>query len=397
LKRLGIALLADWYCGWMGGANILASLLNGLLRAAPVQNAQVHVLMNASTLPQPLREQVVDFLPVPTSSLGVDGPLRCLVDGVPSLPHLLFYRDLRATLDVLGVDVIGPCGQDLGKEFPRPWFAYIPDFQHQYLPHFFTQADRIAREREFRAKVENAAGVFVNSATVAADIARFYPAAARATRIIRFPTAYPDVRSGFVDRRAEVLARHRQSAPYLLSCSQRWMHKQHEFVLSGYAEYLRSNPDSPLELLFTGEREDHRDPGYGRAVEELIGTLGLSTRVRHLGMVAREDQLQLIAGARALVQASLFEGGPGASGTFEAALLGTPVLASDIEPNRELHVGRTLLFDAQRTATLARLIATVDGEPDTAGREAPFDAEQIEFLQIASGITTIAAMRGAVA
>jgi glycosyltransferase involved in cell wall biosynthesis len=396
MKPFGIALLADWYCGWMGGANILAGIVNCLLKAAPAQEARLYVLMDAANLPEAIREQVVDFLPIPTDALSAEGPLRCFVDAAPALPNLLFYRDLPATLEALRVDVIGPSGQDLGAAFPRPWFAYIPDFQHQYLPHYFSQAERMARDREFRAKVENAAGVFVNSATVASDIARFFPGAARTKRVLRLPAVLPDVTAGLVDRRADTLARYGQSRPYLLSCSQRWMHKQHEFVLTGFAEHLRTYPDSPLELLFTGEREDHRDPSYGHAVEQHVDTLGLRGRVRHLGMVPREEQLQLIAGAHALVQASLFEGGPGASGAFEAALLGTPILASDIEPNRELPYGRTLWFDAQNSWTLARAIQSLGAPEVQASREPPFAAEDIAFLQVASGLSTIAALRAVI-
>jgi glycosyltransferase involved in cell wall biosynthesis len=396
LKPLGIGVFADWYCGWMGGANILAAFINGLLRAAPAQNAQVHVLLDAASLPEALRARVVDFLPVPTSSLNAVGPLKCFIDAVPTLQHLLFYKDLKTTLDVLCIDVIGPSGRDLGSGFPRPWFAYIPDFQHQYLPQFFTQTDRTDRDREFRAKIENSIGVFVNSASVAADIARFYPAASRTKKILRFPLIFPDVRSGIVDRRSEILARYDQSAPFLLSCSQRWMHKQHEILIVGFAEYLRDHPDSTLEMLFTGEREDHRDPNYGQAVEALVEELGLQSRVRHLGLIPREDQLQLISAAKAVVQASLFEGGPGASGTAEAALLGTPVLASDIEPNRELTVGRFHWFDPHRSTTLARAIATVGINDGDTCRSPPLDAEHIEFLATAGGLMTIAALRAAV-
>jgi glycosyltransferase involved in cell wall biosynthesis len=396
LKPLGIGLFADWYCGWMGGANILASLVNGLLRAAPAQNAQIHVLLDAGSLPEGIRAGVIDFLPVPTSSLNAVGPLKCFIDAVPALQQVLFYKDLGMTLDLLRIDVIGPSGRDLGSGFPRPWFSYVPDFQHQYLPQFFTQTDRMSRDREFRAKIENSIGVFVNSAAVAADIARFYPAASRTKKILRFPTVFPDVRSGTVDRRTEVLAKYSQSAPFLLSCSQRWMHKQHEILIVGFAEYLKDHPDSALEMLFTGEREDHRDPNYGQAVEALVGELGLQSRVRHLGLIPREDQLQLISAAKAVVQASLFEGGPGASGTFEAALLGTPVLASDIEPNRELTVGRLHWFDPHRSITLAQAIATLGTEEGDGSRFPPLDAEHIEFLQTAGGLMTIAALRTAV-
>lgn len=397
MKPIGIAILADFYVSWMGGANILGFMLGGMLRAAAAQNASVHLLLNARQLPAAMHNDVRDFLPIAAAKLNTDGPLRCLLDNLPDLPQVLFYKDLAATLGVLKVDVIGPCGDNLGADFVRPWFAYVPDFQHQYLPHFFSQAERIRRDTHIRSQIENAAGVFVNSATVGADIERFYSGAARGKPIHRLPQVYPDVAGGFEDRRAQTMLRYQQAAPYLLSCSQRWMHKQHEFILAGFAEFVRNHPASPLQLLFTGEPGDHRDPGYAPAVEALVDQLGLRPRVRHLGLVPRADQLQLIAGAQAVVQASQFEGGPGASGTLEAALLGTTILASDIAANRELAFGHTRFFDGQRSNTVAAAIAAL-GEPrDEPHRHRPFDLEQIEFLSTASGLQTIAALRAALA
>lgn len=395
MKQISIAFLGDYYISWMGGANILGFLLNGMLRAAPAQNASVHLLLSARQLPPAMQRDIRDFMPIPVARLAADGPLRCLLDNLPGLPHVLFYKDLPATLDALHVDVIGPCGDNLGPAFVRPWFAYTPDFQHQHLPHFFSQAERTRRDAHFRAQIENADGVFVNSATVAQDIARFYPGAVRGKPVHRFPQVYPDVASGFADRRADTLARYGQSTPYLLSCSQRWLHKQHEFILAGFAEFVREHPHSPLQLLFTGEASDHRDPAYAPAVEALVDQLGLRPRVRHLGLVPRADQLQLIAGAQALVQASQFEGGPGASGALEAALLGTAILASDIAANRELAFGSSRFFDGLRSTTLAQAIDALGQPRDEAHRHLAYDIEQIEFLTTASGLQTIAALRAA--
>lgn len=393
MRPIGIALLADFYTSWMGGANLLSFLVNGLLGAAERQQARIHVMLDARGLPAPVREQVRDFLPVPVSAMATDGPLRCLLESAPRLTEVMFHRDLRATLDALSIDVVGPCGDDLGADFPRPWFGYLPDFQHQHLPQFFSADERVRRDQHARRLVENASGLFVNSASVAADVARFYPGAARGKAVHRFPMVFPDLSAANPAQRAATLERHRISGPYLLSCSQRWMHKQHEFVLAAFAEHRRDHPRSPLQLLFTGEASDHRDPGYAPAVEALVDTLGLRAHVRHLGMVPRAEQLQLVAGAQALVHASLFEGGPGASGTLEAALLGTPVLASDIAPNRELAFGQVRWFDPHRTTTLAHAIGGLASDPPA--RDAPFDADEIASLAAASGLQTIAALRAA--
>jgi len=398
VRPFTVAFVADYFVGWMGGASLLGCLLGGVLRASPLQGARVHVLLSDRVLPAAMRQQLPATVAVPAVQFrGHGGPLSVLAAALPEGAQLVLYKDLRTTLDALQVDVVGPCGFDLGAELGRPWFAYIPDFQHQYLPEYFSQDERMRRDAQFRTLVENAAGVFVVSATVAADIARFYPGAARSKRILRFPQVYPDVSAAFTDQRADTLARLGLRSQFILSCSQRWLHKQHDLLVAGFAEFLQSQPGSPLHLVFTGETHDHRDPGLAARVDAQIDSLGLRSRVHHLGLLARADQLQLVAAAHALVSASRFEGGAGASGTLEAALLGTPIVASDIEPHRELGFGRAVYFDVARSRALAQALVSL-GEPVAGPARAPlFDAPQMDLLLTASGVQTLAALRAALA
>lgn len=394
MRPFSVAFLADYFVSWMGGATLLGFVVDGVMRAAEAQNTRVHLLLSAQQLPEALRREVRDFLPLPRAQLNAEGPLACLLDNLPALDVVLFYRDLDATLDALGVDVIGPTGQDLGTQQRRPWFAYLPDFQHQYLPRFFTQRERQFRDGQFRALLENSTGLFVNSGTVVADLERFYGGAARSARVLRLPQMYPDLSGALDEREAEVRARYGLERPFLLSCSQRWLHKQHEVLVAAFAEHRARHPGSALQLVFTGERSDYRDPTYADAVDALVAELGLAEHVRHVGLVPRADQLQLIGAARALLQASLFEGGPGASGTLEAALLGVPIVASDIGANRELQFGNSRFFEAGQPKALARELARFeDAGADAVRREAVFDAEQIEYLRLASGLQTIGALR----
>lgn len=394
MRAFSVAMLGDYFTSWMGGANILGAMVHNMLQAAPAQNASVHLLMRHTQLPEALQHEVQDFMPIPREKINASGTMGCLLDHLPQIEHVLFYRDLPRALEALNVDVIGPTGENLGPSFTRPWFAYIPDFQHQYLTRFFSQRERMQRDQHFRALVENSAGVYVNSTSVANDIQRFYAGAAQTRRVLRLPQLFIDVSTdgGSVSEVRDRMGIHR---PYVLSCSQRWLHKQHEVLIGAFAKHLETHPDSQLDLVFTGERSDYRDPSYAEAIQSLIERLGVRDRVHDLGLIERRDQLQLIAGAQALLQSSLFEGGPGASGMLEAALMGTPILASDIDANRELSFGRIRFFDRQNAQSLASLLPLVDGHDGTAERDPPFDAEQMAFLSIAGGLQMLATLRGA--
>ena len=389
---MSVAFLADYFCAWMGGANILGFVLNCAQRAAPIQNARIHVLISARMLPEATRAQINDFLPVRADQIDADGPLRALIEAArPEL--LIFYKDLRRTLELLQVDVVGPTGFNLAGTIDQPWFGYIPDLQHQHLGHFFSQEERFFRDRLFRSLVENSAGVFVNSATVAADIQQVYPAAARRARILRIPQLLPAVDYQLADGFDALLARRGVRPRYIVSCSQRWLHKKHDLIIRAFARIAPRHPD--LDLVFTGDTAETRDPSHGARIEALIDQTGLRARIHYLGMIPRAEQLALIDHAQLLVQASLFEGGPGASGTLEAGLLGTPIVASDIGPNRELYFAAARFFDTTSLDALADALESTLAT-GSAERSPPFDPEQIEFLALACGIQFLAAMRAAV-
>lgn len=393
MRSFSVAMLGDYFTSWMGGAHILGAMMHNMLQAAPAQNASVHLLMQHTQLPEALQCEVQDFLPIPRDKINSSSTMACLLEHLPQIEHVLFYRDLPKTLELLNVDVVGPTGENLGPSFTRPWFAYIPDFQHQYLTRFFSQRERMQRDQHFRSLVENSTGIYVNSATVANDIQRFYAGAAQARRVLRLPQLLIDVNTANGSL-SEVRDRLGIQHPYVLSCSQRWLHKQHELIIGAFAEHLSAHPNSQLDLVFTGERSDYRDPSYAKAIQSMVQRLGIAERVHDLGLIERRDQLQLIAGAQALLQSSLFEGGPGASGMLEAALMGTPIIASDIDANRELSFGNIRFFDRQSSHALAALLPQVDGH-DTSEHDQPFDAEQMAFLSIAGGLQMLATLRGA--
>src|SRR5690606_31986705 len=81
--------------------------------------------------------------------------------------------------------------------------------------------------------------------------------------------------------------------------------------------------------------------------------------VHFLGLIAKSDQLALLRGCRALLQPTLFEGGPGGGSVYEAVGLGVPVIASDIAINREIDRGSVTFFRAGNCDDLAEKMSRV--------------------------------------
>jgi glycosyltransferase involved in cell wall biosynthesis len=87
----------------------------------------------------------------------------------------------------------------------------------------------------------------------------------------------------------------------------------------------------------TGDTSDFRDMNHFPLLTAMAGQLGIAPRLHVLGLVPKREQIALLRGARALIQPTLSEGGPGGGAAYDAVSLGVPALLSDIPVNREIH------------------------------------------------------------
>ena len=72
-------------------------------------------------------------------------------------------------------DVVLPCISPPPRSYNYPWVGYLYDFQHKYLPEFFTDSQIASRDIEFSAMLRSAKHVIVNSHAVKLDAIKFIP------------------------------------------------------------------------------------------------------------------------------------------------------------------------------------------------------------------------------
>jgi len=250
------------------------------------------------------------------------------------------------------VDVVLPAFRSLGGCFPVPWVGYIFDFQHRYLPQFFSKRERLSRHLSFGRMLRDAPVVIVNARAVRDDVQRFFPG--REERVVHLPFA-PDARAEWwrVEPRA---VRDAYGLPprYFLICNQFWVHKDHRTAIRALA-LLHADPSCrDIALVCTGKQEDFRAAGHFERLSQLVKELRLESSVRFLGIVPKLDQMAIVRSAAAVVQPSLFEGGPGGGAANDAVAVGTPVIASDIPVNREIDLGAVSFFTPSRPDALAQ-------------------------------------------
>lgn len=381
--RIGI--LAEGFAEWQGGIDFLRTICDSLRLALPGAPPELVLLFprdGASRAAHRLQDIGLRWLHESVRQRRPQPPTKALAElrGLLSKPKLARLHDTLGELPVLRyrddaelerlarahkLDALLPSYRALETAVSTPWLGYLFDFQHRHLPHLFAAPERAARDGRFEAMVERARCVVVNSRSVAADCERFLGRAG--AQVVALPFGAAPSADWFTDA-PERLARYALPERYFLVANQFWTHKNHRLVF----EALRLLGDSPiasgLSIVCTGSTEDARDPGHFPSLRDFIDQHGLATRVRILGHIPKRDQIEVLKRSLAVVQPTLFEGGPGGGAVYDAVSLGVPALVSDLPVNRELDgLGLAIrFFDAGNANALADLLLASWCAPPTA-------------------------------
>lgn len=232
--------------------------------------------------------------------------------------------------------------------------AYLYDCQHRYLPEFFNERERTARDDYFQQMVNQHKKIIVNAQTVKDDLINFYQA--EQAHIFVLPYT-PKIDLHFYNDFSKRIKKYNLPKRYFMMSNQFWVHKDHPTAFRAFAEYLKSDPE--MEFIFTGSMNDYRRPEYITELQQIIKELKIEKNIRFLGLIPKEEQLQIMKGATAVVQTTLFEGGPGGGSVWDAVSLGIPVILSDIKTNKAVEYKRVHFFHAKNAQDLCKKMQEV--------------------------------------
>jgi len=344
--------------GWMGGANYVRHLAAAVQAAKPGTRA---LYLCGDTISEDWQD-AEPRVEVPVKRNRWQRWLR------------IKPPPLRPLLEQSGVEFVYPITYDnrynLGLEFPIGdqlrgvrWAGWIPDFQHEHLPDFFTAQDIEFRRGSIAQLASEANTLVFSSQSSLADFQRFHPRYQGQTVVLRFaitPFTLPADDSGVL---GEVPSR------FLLVCNQFWRHKNHAIIF----EALRVLKDRGVRpaVLCTGLLHDYRNAAVAQEIEQQLRDYDLGSQVALLGLVSRERQLALMRRALAVIQPSLFEGWSTVVEDIRA--LGRPSLLSNIDVHQEQSPPGGKFFPPHDADALAGLMANA-WESYSAGPD--FEAEE---------------------
>ncbi len=342
MKRLKIGIAAHDFLNWSGGIDFLWMVTDSLLASPRAETLELHLIVPDSGV-RFAWKRARDFFSGKAQarlrSRELTDEFSEFGDRVATHHVDLGRKAIRVVATTLELDILLPVMHSLGPDFPRPWLAYAYDFQHKYFPDNFTAEALRARDRHFDRLLTEARAVIVNSRAAANDIAKFVPQAT--ARVFALPFA-PAPRPDWFQHRPEILARYQIAPPYFIISNQFWAHKDHATAFEAFRLIAKSNPS--VSLVCTGSTQGSTDAAYFSKLLGFLDKAGIRDRVQILGLIPKRDQIELLKYSCALIQPTLFEGGPGGGAVYDAVSLGLPAIVSDIPVNRELPENDCITF-----------------------------------------------------
>ncbi|MBF0143450.1 MAG: glycosyltransferase [Magnetococcales bacterium] len=400
-----LSLLSEGFSSWGGGLDLLRFLATSIATLPPPPGSyrqlilpRDDLLFQATRLASPLKRLF-------GMALAGKRPRWQPWQGFPEVYCRNAFADLEKDfrIDFAGrlpgqqlaaarrfdADIVLPLFNPPPKSWKKPWIGYLYDFQHRHFPDFFTPGARRARDRHFFEMLHRAEQVIVNARTVAEDAARFMGAFPARLHVLPFS---PCPERGWLEDDRDARPDYRIDKPFFMVCNQFWKHKDHPTAFRGFARFLHQGGEALL--VCTGATSDHRFPEYRSELQTLVDKLGIRDHLRILGHIPKRTQIGLLKQALALIQPTLFEGGPGGGGAFDAISLGIPVIVSDIPVNREMACGELSYFTPGDDEALARRLcdrgtgATIAPDPLRLWEEGMVRKQRCgrTLLELASGM-----------
>jgi glycosyltransferase involved in cell wall biosynthesis len=259
-----------------------------------------------------------------------------------------------------------------------PTVVTIHDIQYRHYPRNFSPAKRAWLSANVPLAARRSEVVCVPSRFVADDLVRSFRIDPEDVVVVPFGSQ--GLLGSSPAAPGQARERYRLERPFFLFPGTAYPHKNHRFLIRAYAPLA-----AEADLVLTGPPWPHDD----RVFEE-VRRLDLRDRVRHLGVVPREDLGGLYRAAAALAYPTRFEGF--GAPALEAMSLGCPVIASNAAAVPEVVGEAGVLLDPDDlegwTRALGRILDDETHRRDLArrglARAAEFSWERAGRLQLSA-------------
>lgn len=370
MQKRKIGIPATGFIGWGGGIDFLRMLIRGILVTGKYD--VVILIPSNRTLRNKIRNTVKIVANQVISLLSVVGirKRKYVLQDIKDQSYLFkeFYKEvtvavykhnttgLKQIIKKQAIELLIPCIDAIDYDIDIPWIGYLYDFQHKYLTQFFNPIEIKNREIHFDKMVASADKIIVNSHAVKKDVNRFYPN--NNSEVVSLPFTPLFSKQLLVDHYDKLKIKYNLPEKYFIISNQFWQHKSHLTAFQALKIFLEKTGEN-IAIVCTGETNDYRHATYFKNLQTEIQQLGIEGNVLFLGYISKQDQIQILLHAIALIQPTLFEGGPGGGATYDAVAFGKPAIVSNIEINKEIESPLVTFFQVSNPNDLAEKMASV--------------------------------------
>ncbi|WP_317899507.1 glycosyltransferase family 4 protein [Aurantibacillus circumpalustris] len=345
--RIGIILTGD--NTWAGGLYYSLNIIKLLSEISLTKKITVVVFVNNSASKDLLQEialtnvELVNF-----DNKGFFYRVYCKLMGILTNSNYRFVQDINSEK----LDLLYPLiHYEKGHENLNCRAIYwLYDFQHKFLPELFSLEEIIKRDTNFKEITEKAKTIVLSSKDSKNHLLQFYPICKARLFVYNFVSLIENKNTkspiGF-------------PTDYLVVCNQFWPHKNHMVVLKGVELLVKANKS--IHVVFTGKYDDERNKDYVTKLQSFIKEKNIEGYITFTGFIAREDQVSIIANAKAVIQPSLFEGW--STVIEDAKALNKFLIVSTISIHREQIAENVKFFDPQDKVTLSEHMHQVMNKP----------------------------------
>jgi glycosyltransferase involved in cell wall biosynthesis len=356
-NNLKIALLMQGGLGWLGGSEYIKNLVLALASLPEKERStfELHLIVSQH-LEGELLERISPHI-VKQHVLDTDLPPITLWQRAHGLIKRRFFNQpytgrLNELLKKYEFDFAYPflTAEENTKCRSAAW---IPDFQHKYLPQFFSPEEIESRDRTFASTAKHASTVILSSKSAAEDFTKFFPNEAHKVKILSFKTS--PAAAWYDDNPKSVQQNYCLPDRFFLVSNQFWQHKNHSIIFEAL-KLLKAKSITPT-VVCTGHLYDYRNPDYSNFILKSVHQAGLAHQVYLLGLIPKLDQIQLMRQSLAVIQPSLFEGW--STLVEDARALGKVMILSDLQVNIEQDPPQSIFFDRNSSSHLATLLQEI--------------------------------------
>lgn len=228
--------------------------------------------------------------------------------------------------------------------------SWCADLQHKHYSNFFSTKLIFARNMRMKLGLRNSNDFVVSSQSVLDDITRFFKIREGLNiHIFHFVSVIDNLDNVRID---DLRAKYNLPDKYFLVSNQFHKHKNHKVLLLSLVKLKEIGITK--HLVITGKFPRAAYSPYLAELHRIIEDNKLQDQISLLGVISRNDQLQIMRHSQAVLQPSLFEGW--STVIEDAKSLQVPVIASNLNVNIEQLGEAGVFFDPNNPDELASIL-----------------------------------------